>query len=103
MKLLTKELEQRFAKIGSQENGKDPIVVCKFFDPTGAATWLATEYDPATKEFFGFAGLFGLKDSGTAEYGYFSLNELENVKGRFGLGIERDLHTPEQRISEYLK
>ena len=29
MKLLTKELEQRFAKIGSQESAKDPLDAVK--------------------------------------------------------------------------
>ena len=38
--------------------------------------------------------LFGLCDLGFGcpELGYVSLRELESVKGRFGLGIERDLH-----------
>ena len=27
MKLLTKELEARFAKVGGQENEKDPLVI----------------------------------------------------------------------------
>ena len=34
MRLLTKELEKRFAKIGSQEEIEDPIVIVKFFNPT---------------------------------------------------------------------
>ena len=42
MKLLTRELEKRFAQIGSQENVEDPIVIAKFFDPTGSGTWLVT-------------------------------------------------------------
>jgi hypothetical protein len=35
------------------------------------------------------------------EWGYFSLAELESVKEPLGLGIERDLHTSEKRLSEY--
>ena len=54
MKLLTKELEKRFAQVGSQENIKDPIVIAKFFNPCGQATWLATEYNPKDKIFFGY-------------------------------------------------
>ena len=84
MKLLTKEIEERFKKIGSQENIKDPQIVVKFFDPTGSWTWYATEYDQDTKTFF------GLVDGYEKELGYFSLEELESVKGAFGLGIERD-------------
>ena len=39
--------------------------------------------------FFGWATL---GDPQNAELGYFSLDELESVRGRFGLKIERDLH-----------
>ena len=45
MKLLTKALLKRFAKLVSQENKKleNHIIVCKFFNPIGAGTWYATE------------------------------------------------------------
>lgn len=99
MQLMTKALEEQFQKIGSQEESKDPIVVCKFFDPTGSATWLATEYDPENREFFGFCSLFGL-GSPEDEWGYFSLDELESIKVGFGLGIERDLYMDPQPISQ---
>jgi hypothetical protein len=89
MKLMTKQLEQRFAKVGSQEGEKDPLVVARFFNPTGAGTWYATEYDPKTRMFFGYVSIFG---DWNDEWGYFSLDELEEYKGRFNLGIERDLH-----------
>jgi len=98
MKLLTKELEKRFAEIGSQENEKDPIVVAKFFNPTGIGTWWATEYDSEDKIFFGYVSLFGDHND---EWGSFSLQELESFKGIGGLGIERDLHCGEKRISEF--
>lgn len=97
MKLLTIELLDRFAKIGRQEDSSDPIVVAKFFNPTGAGTWYATEYDPESKEFFGFVSIFG---DWNDEWGSFSLAELENYQGKFGLGIERDLYFDEKKISE---
>ena len=99
MKLLTKELLMRFEKVGRQEDDKDPIVIAKFFNPTGAGTWLATEYDPNSKKFFGFVSIFGDYND---EWGYFSLDELESYVGRFGLGIERDLHFAEQRMSKVM-
>jgi len=97
MKLLTKELIARFAKLGRQEDSSDPLVVAKFFNPTGAGTWYATEYDPKTETFFGFVSIFG---DWNDEWGSFSLDELESYHGKFGLGIERDLYFGEQRISE---
>ena len=100
MKLLTKEILKRFAKVGRQEHVKDPIVIAKFFNPQGAGTWLATEYDPVDKIFFGYASIFGDHND---EWGSFSLEEFENFKGRFGLGIERDLHFKETKSSEAIK
>lgn len=97
MQLLTKSLLKRFAEVGRQENIMDPIVVAKFFNPTGAGTWYATEYDQECKMFFGFVSIFG---DWNDEWGYFSLAELESYRGRFGLGIERDLYFGEKRISE---
>ena len=98
MKLLNKEIKNSFAKIGCQEEVKDPIVVAKFFNPTGAGTWYATEYDPVEKIFFGYVSLFGDHND---EWGNFSLEELESFKGSFGLGIERDLHCGQKPISAF--
>ena len=100
MKLLTKALEKRFAKVGRQENVKDPIVIAKFFNPTGKGYWFATEYVPEDRIFFGYVSLFG---DYCDEWGSFSLEELENYQGRFGLGIERDLSFKETKSSEIIK
>jgi hypothetical protein len=96
MKLLTKELLAIFKKIGKQDKVADPIVIAKFFNPTGIGTWYATEYDPIDKIFFGYVILFGDHND---EWGSFELEELESFKGRLGLGIERDLHFHPQPIS----
>lgn len=93
MQLLTKELESRFAKVGRQEEVTDPIIIAKFFNPTGLGTWYATEYIPEERCFFGYVELF------EGELGYFSLDELSSFRGRFNLGIERDLHFGEQLLS----
>ena len=98
MKLITKELENRFSKVGSQENDKNPIVIAKFFNPSGIGTWYATEYNPKDKIFFGYVSLFGDHND---EWGYFSLAELEEIELPFGLGIERDMYCKEQRIEDW--
>jgi len=99
MQLLTKQLLERFKQVGSQENVKDPIVIAKFFNPTGAGTWLATEYDPEEEIFFGYVSIFG---DWNDEWGSFSLAELEDYKGAFGLGVERDRYFQEQPISKVM-
>lgn len=97
MKLLTNDLKERFQKVGNQEEVKDPLVIAKFFNPTGAGTWYATEYNPNAKIFLGFVSIFG---NGCDEWGYFSLEELEIIRLPLGLKIERDLHFSEERASK---
>jgi hypothetical protein len=100
MRLMTKELEKRFSQVGSQENKKDPLVLAKFFNPMGAGTWYATEYDPKEKTFFGYVSIFG---DWNDEWGYFSLQELESYTGPWGLGIERDLYWTEAKSSSVIR
>ena len=97
MKLVNTELLERFQQVGSQETERNPLVIAKFFNPTGAGTWYATEYDPVARIFFGFVSIFGDHND---EWGYFSLDELESFVGYCGLGIERDLFFSEKRARE---
>ena len=86
MQLLTKEICEAFKKTGSQDGkGAEAKCLVKFFDPTGSWTWYATEFD-------GKDTFFGLVDGFDLEWGTFSLSELQSTKGRFGLGIERDMY-----------
>jgi hypothetical protein len=100
MRLITKTLEKRFAKIGSQENSKDPIIVAHFFNPMGAGDWYAIEYDPADRCVFGYVSIF---HDWNDEWGRTSLDELEEYKGPLGLGIERDLYWTEKKASEVIR
>ena len=98
MQLMTPELEQQFPPLYETE-GRDPKdikVIAKFFDPCGSWTWYATEFDPEYRVFFGFVRGF------EGELGYFSLNELQSVKGPLGLGIERDLYFGEHTLAEVM-
>jgi len=47
---------------------------------------------PTASEFDGRDIFFGLVIGFEAEFGYFSLSELESVRGPLGLPIERDQH-----------
>jgi len=127
LKLMTKEIENLFKKLGRQEKLDDPIVVAKFFNPTGAGTWYATELiylikrtdedgKPETLEvdaskidefkdcevvdmlFFGYVSIHG---DFCDEWGYFRMSELESVKcPPFGMSIERDLYFDPKPISK---
>jgi hypothetical protein len=86
MKLLTEELRRKLPAIkGQEEKGVEALAFAKFFMPGSHWVWYATEFD-GEDLFFGFVkGDF-------PELGYFSLSELEAVRGPLGLPIERDLH-----------
>lgn len=95
MKLLTKSIENRFAKIGSQDGKNDAaIVVAKYFTPFSNWTWYATEYNPETGLFFGLAC------GGEMELGYFSLAEFEDMNSGLLNQIERDLYFDETTMEE---
>ncbi len=95
MKFLTKAIENRFQKVGCQDGkGDEAVVIAKFFCPWNQWTWYATEYDPETRLFF------GLVRGHEVELGSFSRDELESVRGRFGLKIERDLHWREKTVGD---
>ena len=86
-KFLTKENLKALPPLYSQESkGEDAIAHVKFFQPWGEWTWYATEFDPKQGLFFG--KVHGWE----TELGYFSLAELQAVRGPVGLKIERDMH-----------
>jgi Protein of unknown function (DUF2958) len=66
----------------------DPAPVVKFFNPIGAATWLATELDADGDTLFGLADL----GFGCPELGSFSAREIAQLRLAGGLSIERDLY-----------
>lgn len=65
---------------------KDKIVAMHFF--FGGCDWYAVEFD-GEDVFFGYAVLNG--DLANAEWGYFSLSEMETININ-GFEIDRDLH-----------
>jgi hypothetical protein len=86
MKLLTQEIRKKLPALYSQEDkGGKAVVHLKMFTPDSSWSWLATEFD-------GEDTFFGLVEGHEKELGYFSLKELESVRGPLGLPIERDLY-----------
>lgn|SRR3990167_8512043 len=85
MKLLTKELLEKLPEIGSQEGMlENTVLYAKFFTPWTNWTWYVAEYSLGDRIFYGYV------DGHEGEWGYFSLDELEEIKGPGGLKIERD-------------
>jgi len=63
------------------------------FAPDAGWTWYATGFD-------GQDTFFGLAEGQEKALGYFSLSELESVRGPMGLAVERDLHFQPQTLEE---
>ena len=93
MKLMTADLRTQLPQLYSQEEVDDPKAIAKFFTQDSNWTWYATEFD-------GKDTFFGLVDGFEKELGYFSLKELESIRGAFGLPIERDLWFEPTPLSE---
>jgi Protein of unknown function (DUF2958) len=91
VKLLTAAIIKKLEKapLYSQEKNPRPAVIVKFFAPWSSWTWYATE---GSKTEDGDWRFFGMVDGHEKELGYFLLSELESVRGRFGLKIERDMY-----------
>lgn len=107
MKLLTKDIREQLLKNGRlretlAEEGKaeaDFYPVVKLFTPDAGCTWLLTELDPEEPDI-----AFGLCDLGMGfpELGAVCISELESVRGRLGLPIERDLYfEPRHTVAAY--
>ena len=96
MKLLTAALRKEFEKTGSQDGlGMDAKVIAKYFTPDSSWTWYALEFD-------GEDTFFGIADGFEVEYGNFSLREMEEVRGKLGLPIERDLHFENKTVRDLI-
>jgi hypothetical protein len=96
MKFFTKEIFAKLVANGHQQEAVrgtpqeiDFAPVVKLFTPDANCTWLLTEIEPDYPEI-----AFGLCDLGLGcpELGSVSIPELESLRGRMGLPIERDRH-----------
>lgn len=107
MKLLTQPIREGMERNGRvrqqfEERGDadlDFLPMVKLFTPDAQCTWLLSELDPDDPDL-----AFGLCDLGLGcpELGYVRLSEIESVRGRFGVPVERDRHfTPSKTITAY--
>lgn len=85
MKLLTQQNRKDLPPMNAHDGDMEALVPVKFFTPWANWTWYAFEFD-GEDEFFGL--VVGLE----TELGYFSLSELQAIRGPFGFKVERDMH-----------
>lgn len=77
---------------------KEKMIHMHFF--LGGCDWYAAEYDPKKQLFFGFAVLNN--DYDMAEWGYFSLKELCELRVKF-LEVDRDLYFTQRKAKDVEK
>ncbi len=70
----------------SNQTADKLIFYVKLFTPWANWSWFIAEADFESGECFGYVHGF------ERELGYFNIHELMEIKGPFGLKIERDLH-----------
>lgn len=80
----------------NEELGLLALAIIKFFTPDSNWTWYASEFDKEDT-------FFGLVSGFEVELGYFSLSELQSVRGPLGLPIERDLHYDPITLKELME
>jgi hypothetical protein len=106
--LLDAETRARLPELYSgEEKGEYVLAQVKFFSPDAGWTWYASEgsyvdedgYFDTDKDKVDFL-FFGLVSGFEVEYGYFSLSELESVRGSLGLPVERDLYFEPKSLRE---
>lgn len=107
MKLLTQTIRDALLRNGqirqsadmNSDSDTDFLPVVKLFTPDAGCTWLLTELDPEDPDI-----AFGLCDlgMGSPELGCVRISELESVRGKLGLPVERDLYfAPQHKIAVY--
>lgn len=94
MKLLTQAIKDRMPKLRADQNTPlaEKVIICKFFTPDANATWYILEGEPIGNddwEFFCYADL-GLGPT-CSEFGPVLLSQIEEIRGQFGLPVERDM------------
>ena len=92
-KLLTVELRAKLPPYRATEGENDPLAYVKFFTPDSSWYWYVVEFD-------GQDECYGLTFGPYVELGYWSLAELEALRGPWGLPVERDLAFKPTRLSE---
>ena len=97
MKRITKKIENELAKypLYSQDSkGNEAVAICKFF--LQGFTWYVLEAQKNGNDY----EFFGIIDGLEKEYGYFTLSQLQRLRGRWGLTVERDMYFKPTQVKD---
>lgn len=94
--LLNREILDRFKEVGSQDETplKEKRVIVKYFLPDANWTFYVLEYNEKYQEFFGYVTFL------ENEFGYVTMQQVLDMRGKLGLRVERDEFFEEQLLIE---
>lgn len=96
MQLIPQEIKEQIPALYATQEQTDPTAYIKLF--IDGWTWYITELSIDDNICFGYVeSPFG------TELGYFSLQEIQEVKGSLGIGVERDMLFKPIKLSELKK
>lgn len=84
--LIPQNLLNQIPDLYETERSLNPICQIKLFTPDSNFTWYIIEISKEDK-----STCYGFVKGFESELGYFLLKELEQIKGKLGLGVERDI------------
>jgi len=84
--LIPEEIKKQIPPLYTTEDQKNPIAFCKIFLDS-SWSWYITELSIDGNICFGYV----VSPFCDGELGYFSLEEINAIKGSLGIGAERDL------------
>lgn len=97
-KLIPKEILTIVPDLYDTEEIKDPFCQVKLFTPDANWTWYIIELSKEDS-----STCYGYVQGLENELGYFSLEEISDVRGALNLPVERDLFFKPTKLSEIRK
>ncbi len=96
--LIPKETLDTLPDLYSSEDTLDPLCQVKLFTPDANWTWFIIELSQEDN-----STCYGYVQGLEHELGYFSLEEIESVRGALHLSVERDIHFEPTLLSKIME
>ena len=78
----------------------DKLAYVKIFNPCGGQTWFITEFSEVAPDGVPNLAYGYVVGMGCDEFGYISIEELAEVRGPLGIGLEIDVHFTPKNLRE---
>lgn len=96
--LIPKEIRETLPDLYTSEDTTDPLCQVKLFTPDANWTWYIIELSNEDN-----STCYGYVKGLESELGYFSLEEIENIRGALKLPVERDLSFEPMLLSKAME